>query len=151
MVPTQELRMGPSDILRCWRRWTCYRRPPNMWKITSCHNVDNVHNNASDHGKPKVMPAQVWDINDLKSIYLQQFDKFGNFAGTAKLHLKEDAEPFTDAQRKCNVHIKEKLKRELDSMVSQKLIRKVDEHTNWCSSQTVRRTDPSACVWIQRD
>ncbi|KAI0223565.1 hypothetical protein LSAT2_025262, partial [Lamellibrachia satsuma] len=38
--------------------------------------------------------------------------------------------------RKCSVHIKDKLKQEIDNMVSQKVIRKVDEHTDWCSSLT---------------
>ncbi len=112
-------------------------------------NVDNVHNNASDHGKPKVMPAQIRDINDLKSMYPQQFDKIRNFAATAKLHIKEDAEPFVDAPRKCSVHIKDKLKRELDSMVSQKVIRKVVEHTDWCLSLTfTTEKDGSICVCL---
>ena len=56
------------------------------------------------------MPAQIQDIIYLVS-YPQQFDKIGNFEGTAKLHLK-------------------------DEMVSQKVIRKIDEHTDWCSSLT---------------
>ena len=116
-------------------------------------NVDNVHNNASDHGKPKVMPAQIRDINDLKSMYPQQFDKIRNFATTAKLHIKEDAEPFVDAPRKCSMHIKDKLKREHDSMVSQKVIRMVVEHTDWCLSLTftTENDGPFACVWTQRD
>ena len=93
-------------------------------------NVDNVHDNTSDCGKPKVMPAQIEDIKDLVSLYPQQFDKIGNFKGTEKLHLKDDAEVFIDAPRKCSVHIKDKLKQDIDNMLSQKVIRKVDEHTD---------------------
>ena len=58
----------------------------------------------------------------------------GNFAGEAKLLLKDDAEAFIDAPRKCSIHMKEKLKQELQTMVTQGVIRKVDEHTDWCSS-----------------
>ena len=82
------------------------------------------------------------------SLYPQQFDKIGNFEGTARLHLKDDAEAFIDAPRKCSMHIKDKLKQEIENMVSQKVIRKVDEHTDWCSSLTLpqRRMVPSAHV-----
>ena len=109
-------------------------------------NVNNVHNNANDHGKPKVIPAQIRDINDLKLMYPQQFDKIRNFAGTAKLHLREDVEPFMDAPRKCSVHIKDKLKHELDSMVSHK----VNEHTDWCSSLTFT-TKKDGSILVCRD
>ena len=70
-------------------------------------NVDNAHNNTTNQGKPKAMPAQIRNINDLKLMYSQQFDKFRNLAGIVKLHLKVDADLFTDAQRKCSVHIKD--------------------------------------------
>lgn len=75
-------------------------------------------------------------IADLKSAYPEQFDKIGNFSGTAKLYLKKDAEPFVDPPRKCSIHIKDKLQAELNKMVEQDVIRKVEEHTDWCSSLT---------------
>lgn len=51
-------------------------------------HVDNAHNKTTNQGKPKVRPAQIRNITDMKSMYPQQFDKFRNFAGTAKLHHK---------------------------------------------------------------
>lgn len=60
---------------------------------------------------------------ELKAAYPDQFDKIGNFSGTVKLFLKEDAEPFIDPPRKCSIHIKDKLKAELDKMVGQGVIR----------------------------
>ena len=57
-------------------------------------------------------------------MYPQQLDRFGHFAGTAKLHL------YAGAPRKCSVLIKHKLKREFDSIVPQTVIRKFDEHTH---------------------
>lgn len=62
------------------------------------------------------------------------FDKIGSFQGEAKLLLKDGAEPFTDPPRKCSIHIKEKLQVELKKLISGGVIRKVDEHTDWCSS-----------------
>ena len=46
----------------------------------------------------------------------------------AKLHLKQDCEPFIDPPRKCSIHLKEKLKCELKKMEKQGVIRKVSEH-----------------------
>ena len=73
-------------------------------------------------------------IVDLKQEYPEQFDKLGTFPREAKLHIKDDAEPFIDAPRKCPIHIKDELKLEIDNLVIQGVIRKVEEHTDWCSS-----------------
>ena len=96
-------------------------------------NIEGIHNDT-DIPPTAQHVITIHDIGDLKAAFPQQFDKLGNFPGTAALHLKDDAEPFIDAPRKCSVHIKDKLKAELDSMLSQKVIRKVDEHPDWCSS-----------------
>ena len=50
------------------------------------------------------------------------------------LRLKDDAVSFVDAPRKCPLHIKDELNAELDKMDEQKVIRKVDEHTDLVSS-----------------
>ena len=94
-------------------------------------NVDSV---ADTRGTKSTPQPVIHDVNDLKRAYPQQFDTVGNFAGEAKLLLKDDAEAFIDAPRKCSIHMKEKLKQELQTMVTQGVIRKVDEHTDWCSS-----------------
>lgn len=86
---------------------------------------------------------------ELKAAYPDQFDKIGNFSGTVKLFLKEDAQPFIDPPRKCSIHIKDKLKAELDKMVGQGVIRKVEEHTDWCSSLTyVTKKDGSLRICL---
>ncbi|ELU10369.1 hypothetical protein CAPTEDRAFT_30565, partial [Capitella teleta] len=38
--------------------------------------------------------------------------------------------------RKFAIHVKEQLKEELDKMTTQGVIRKVTEHSDWCSSIT---------------
>lgn len=53
-----------------------------------------------------------------------------------KLFLKQNVKPFVDLPQKCSIRIKEKLKAVLDEMVEQGVIRKVEEHTDWCSSLT---------------
>ena len=75
-------------------------------------NVDSVTVADTHETKPTASHS-----NDLKRAYPQQFDTVGNFAGEAKLILKDDAEAFIDAPRKCNIHTKEKLKQELQNIV----------------------------------
>ena len=78
----------------------------------------------------------ITSVEDLKGKYPGQFDAIGSFQGTAELHVKEDAKPTIDAPRKCSVHLKDKIKEELDKMEQQGVIRKVEYHTDWCSSMT---------------
>ena len=96
-------------------------------------HVDSVTDADTHETKSTAQPV-IHDINDLKHACPQQFDTVGNFAGEAKLLLKDDTEAFIDAPRKCSIHMKHKLKQELQNMVSQGVIRKVDEHIDWCSS-----------------
>jgi hypothetical protein len=73
-------------------------------------------------------------VEDLKRHFSDQFDRIGNLPGVATLHLMEDAVPFIDAPRKYSIHLKPKLKAELDKMESQQVIAKVTGHSDWCSS-----------------
>ncbi len=75
-------------------------------------------------------------VEDLKSAYPTQFDTIGNFEHSAKLHLKDDAEPFIDPPRKTSIHMRDRIKAELESMEQQGVIRRITEHTDWCSSIT---------------
>lgn len=103
-------------------------------------NVDTVSDtNSSNKTEHQVEPpyktsSSISNIDQLKSEYPNQFDKIGNFSGKAQLILKPDAEPFIDAPRKCSIHIKEKLRNEIDNLIEQGVLRKVEEHTDWCSS-----------------
>jgi hypothetical protein len=76
----------------------------------------------------------VSSVYDLTQIYPEQFETIGKFKYKAKLHLKENATPTIDPPRKCSVHLKEKLKAELQRMEQIGIIRKIDHHTDWCSS-----------------
>ena len=82
-------------------------------------------------------PTSVKPINsvdDLQERYPNQFDRIGNLSGKVTLHLKEGATPFIDPLRKYSIHLKPKLKVELDTMEEQGVITRVTEHSDWCSS-----------------
>lgn len=91
-----------------------------------------MHDDKKD--KPQQKMLKITSCEDLKRAYPNQFDKMGNFKGPAKLVLKDDAEPFIDPPRKCSIHIKDKLQEELNKLVEQDVLRKVEQHTDWCSS-----------------
>jgi hypothetical protein len=69
-------------------------------------------------------------------LYPNQFDSLGDFgeSHTAHLVLKPNAEPYIDPPRKFPIHKKEKIKAELEKMEQSGVIRRVTEHTAWCSS-----------------
>ena len=73
---------------------------------------------------------------ELLQEYPNSFDRIGDFGEqlTTELILKPDAEPYIDPPRKYPLHKTDKIKQELDRMEELGVIRKVTEHTEWCSS-----------------
>ena len=108
---------------------------PAILGLSGCKalTIVTIHELRSKQEAP-VQPIK--SVEDLKSSFPEQFDTIGNFRGKAVLHLKEDAEPTIDAPRKCSVHLKDKIKAELDDMEKNGIIRKVEHHTDWCNSMT---------------
>ena len=53
--------------------------------------------------------------------------------------VRPEAQPVIHAPRKCPIHLKDELKAEMDKMVKDKIIRKVDQPTEWVSSLTYSR------------
>eukprot|EP00057_Strongylocentrotus_purpuratus_P029010 XP_011683484.1 PREDICTED: uncharacterized protein K02A2.6-like [Strongylocentrotus purpuratus] len=99
--------------------------------IVTIHTVEQQMGLDSPNDLPPIRSAK-----DLQAAYPDQFDQIGNFSGKATLHLKKDATPSIDAPRKCSIHLRDKLKKELDQMERNGIIRKVTHHTDWCSSLT---------------
>lgn len=88
-------------------------------------------------------------LDALKAMFPESFDAIGNIEGKVKLHLKDNAEPFIAAPRKCSIHMKDKIKAELDNMEDKGIIRKVNEHTDWCSNVCfVTKSDNSLRVCL---
>ena len=73
------------------------------------------------------------------SIYSEQFDRIGHFPGKYHIVLDPHAEPVMHAPQKCPIHLREELKAELQKMVEDDVIKKVDEPTAWVSSLTYSR------------
>ena len=97
--------------------------------VITINTVDAAYTLESKMDIPKFKT-----VKDLKHLYPQQFDSVGNFKVPAKLLLKEDANPSIDPPRKFSIHLKDKLREELNKMEQQGIIRKVMGHTGWCSS-----------------
>ena len=116
-------------ILRSRREWTSYLRVVRFHRSRGYHNLHNAQGHTYTYTYHKCL------VN-LKQTYPGQFDAIEALAGKAMLHLKDDAEPTIDAPRKCSVHLKDKIKAELDNMEKQGVIRKIEHHTDWCSSMT---------------
>ncbi len=110
---------------------------PAVAGLRTCRrlNIVTIHT-IEAKTQPKIPPITVNSIEDLKRQFPDQFDKIGSFKSKATLHLKDDAEPSIDAPRKCSIHLKEKLREELQKMEQQGVIRKVEHHVDWCSSIT---------------
>ena len=111
---------------------------PAILGLSACTSLKiiTIHEMHNDTSTSTHRPTPIRSVNDLKQQYPEQFDAIGSFRGKAKLHLRDDAEPTIDAPRKCSVHLKDKIKAELDSMEKQGVIRKVEYYTDWCSSMT---------------
>ena len=84
-------------------------------------------------------PAAKW-INatkDLMQMYPDQFDKIGSMPGAVRLSVNKNIHPHIDAPRKSPIALKNYIKRELDNMVKNKIIRKVTYRpTDWVLSLT---------------
>lgn len=101
--------------------------------LPSCEKMKLVQINSCD--VDTITPAkQLNSVEDLKKIYPDQFDTIGNFEGSVRLHLKDNAEPYVAAPRRCSVHMRDKVREALDDMEKKGIIRKINEHTDWCSN-----------------
>ena len=84
-----------------------------------------------------VTPSDNTSINSTKDLieaYPDQFDRIGNFSGEYHIVLRSNNHPIVHAPRKCPIHMRDEVKAELDETVSQGIIKKADEPTDWVSS-----------------
>ena len=107
---------------------------PAILGLPGCKAMVIVTINEVRSTIPPMRPIE--GVDDLKRKYPTQFDTIGNFQGKATLHLKDDAKPTIDPPRKCSVHLRDKIKTELNDMEGNGIIRHVEHHTDWCSSMT---------------
>ena len=100
-------------------------------KLVTMHtNISNIKRTTST------------DLNSTEELirqYPRQFDHIGEFEGECHITLKSDIQPVIHAPRRCPIHIRDELKRELDSMEAQGVIAKVTEPTQWVNSMVIAR------------
>ncbi|XP_072164277.1 uncharacterized protein [Diadema setosum] len=106
---------------------------PAILGLPGCHGMAIVMIHELQCHTPSRV---IRNVDDLKAAYPAQFDRIGNFRGTASLHLEHDAQPSIDPPWKCSVHLRDKIKTELQTMEQNGVIRKIEHHTDWCSSMT---------------
>ncbi|XP_039890321.1 uncharacterized protein K02A2.6-like [Simochromis diagramma] len=73
-------------------------------------------------------------VGDIVQSFADVFKGLGTLPFTYKIALKENAKPVVHAARRVPVPLKDKLKKELDRMTALRVIRKVEEPTDWVNS-----------------
>jgi len=79
----------------------------------------------------------VFTKETVMKVYGDVFKGVGVLPGKCHLHLKEGAIPTVNPPRRIPEALKSKLKKELDQMVKDKIIRRVTEPTDWVNSIVV--------------
>jgi len=142
---------------------------PALIGLPTCKKLGLVTINCDALAKPKPTNAApkaesvkpIKSTEDLIKLYPDRFEGLGRFPGQYKIHLKEGAEPKIHPPRKCPIAVQHKVKAELDKMVAQGVITKVDEPTDWVNSLAYAQKpngDIRVCLdpqdlnkWIRRD
>ena len=141
-----------------WRKYRFYVvdvQGPAIFGLRACELMGIVTIHAIKHDVTQIAAntgtqhAAVNSIEDLKMQFPEQFDRIGSFKDNATLLLKAEAKPSIDAPRKCSIHLKSKLQQELDAMTNDGITRKIEHHTDWCSSIATRvKRDGSLSVCL---
>jgi hypothetical protein len=105
---------------------------PPLLSLTTCEDLKMIQFTLSVNAAPQ----HYNNTAELKQANPNLFDRIGDFGEkfTAKLTLKPNSKPYIDPPRRYPIHQVEKIKAELDQMLEQGIIRRVTEHTEWCSS-----------------
>ena len=88
---------------------------------------------------PCPVPA-INGISDLQMLYPDGFDGIGRFQGEYHIVTDPNVPPVIHAPRKCPIHIKDDIKKNLDEMISLGVIKAVTEPTDWVSSVAYSHT-----------
>ncbi|CAI6369196.1 unnamed protein product [Macrosiphum euphorbiae] len=74
---------------------------------------------------------KILSLNDVLQNYCTVFTGLGNFPDEYSIQLKPNAIPVTNVPHRVPINIQDKLKCELDRLVSEKIIREINEPTEW--------------------
>lgn len=107
---------------------------PAILGLPSCRTLGLITIHCDNIQTAPIVPHKDISIEQLLKQYPDCFDKIGDFKVPAKLYVRADAEPYQDPPRKFPLLMKDKLQTELKKLEDLQIIRKVVEHTDWCSS-----------------
>ena len=83
--------------------------------------------------------SQLKSIEDVFRSYPDVFNgSLGRFPGKVKLHLKEESVPSCNVSCKISPHLKEELSKTLSRLTEKKVIRKVEEPTEWVNRLSIQ-------------
>ena len=105
---------------------------PAIIGLPSCESLRIVTLHCSISASPPA--TKITCVQDLMKTNPEQFDRIGKMPGPVKLVVDQSVPPHIDAPRKTPIALKDAIKDELDNMVSEGVIRKVTEPTDWVSS-----------------
>lgn len=118
---------------------------PAIIGLTSCVQMNVVSLNCAIEQSRKVIS----NVQDLLKYYPEMFDKIGKFPNTQSLQLDPNVPSHIDAPRRTPIALREKIKNELETMVTQDVIRKIEEPTEWVNSLTyVTKSDGSLRICL---
>ena len=80
-------------------------------------------------------PLKIESTEDLVTKYPDQFDRIGHFQKKYHIVTDPDVPPVIHAPKKCPIYVRDELKKEIDEMIANDVIMKIDE-PEWVSSLT---------------
>ncbi|XP_014673997.1 PREDICTED: uncharacterized protein K02A2.6-like [Priapulus caudatus] len=106
-------------------------------KLVTLHcaiNSTNIADSVTTKSSMRADVSSIGNVHDLKRLYPEQFDRIGCMPGTFKITVDPNAPAHVDAPRKPPIALKDEIKKELDYMEENHVIRKVTEPSDWVSS-----------------
>lgn len=129
--------------------------------IKRVHVIDSalVTTRGAAHSKRKEICAD--STSEIVREYKDVFQGIGCLPNQYKIRLKENAEPVIHAARKVPIALKERLRKELNTLIDKGIVRKVEEPTDWVNSLVIvekKNGDLRLCIdprdlnkWIKRE
>ena len=108
---------------------------PVIFGLPLCAGIGLVSINCSVTQSAS-QPVPIKDAKHLESLYPERFHGISKLPGKQSLVPREDAQGVIHPPRRAPVQLRDKIKSELERMVSLDVIRRVEEPTDWVSSIT---------------
>lgn len=105
--------------------------------IKRVHVIDSALVTTRGAAHSKRMDICADSTTEIVREYKDVFQGIGCLPNQYKIRLKENAEPVIHAARKVPLALKERLRKELKSLIDKGIVRKVEEPTDWVNSLVI--------------